>query len=193
MLLHSVDFTATQVCITTLIIWNSVVVNCFTKHLSDMLSLLFFMGKFFQLRHTTQFLLSLLRKQVYQILETLFYMKQRFWQKLTFLFLCQTMWWWHLIWNSITFRVYKYNYFIKHSNIISYKVTLCNNPLYFKSLSLGLCLCDFVLHNYWKRKLRSTQVASHWWGPHHLNVYCSGGGGRSLRSFWVRVLGTSHS
>ena len=38
---------------------------------------------------------------------------------------------------------------------------------------LRISLCDFVLHNYWKRKLRSTQVASHWRGPHHLKICCT--------------------
>ena len=53
-----------------------------------MLSDYFSMGKFFQLWHTTQFLLSLLRKQVHQILETLFYIHEveRFWRK--WLFVC---------------------------------------------------------------------------------------------------------
>ena len=177
MLLHSVDFTATQVCITTLIIWNSVVVNCFTKPCQVCCHYYFSRENSFSFDTLPNSSCHSLENKCIKFLR-LFYMKQRFWQK-WLLFFCQTMWWWHLIWNSITFRVYEYNYFIKHSNTISYKVTLCNNTSYCKSLSLGLCLCDFVLHKYWKRKLRSTQVASHGRGPHH---HCSGGGWRSLRS-----------
>ena len=42
--------------------------------------------------------------------------------------------------------------------------------LRFRQLLSGLCLCDFVPHSFWRSKLRSTQVASHWRGPHLLNI-----------------------
>ena len=57
----------------------------------------------------------------------------------------------------------------------------------------GLCFCDSVPHSCWKSKSLSTQVALHWWGPHHLNIYCSGGCWQSLLALQVGALGTSCS
>ena len=44
------------------------------------------------------------------------------------------------------------------------------DELFLNSWSFELCLCDPLPHSCWKSKLRSTQVASHWRGPHLLNI-----------------------
>ena len=38
-----------------------------------------------------------------------------------------------------------------------------------QQLLIGHCLCDFAPHSCWNSNSRSTQVASHWRGPHLLN------------------------
>ena len=45
--------------------------------------------------------------------------------------------------------------------------------------------CDIVPHNCWRSKLQSTPVALHWLASHHLNTYCSGGGGLAERLGWA--------
>ena len=46
----------------------------------------------------------------------------------------------------------------------------------------------FVAHSCWKSELWSRQVAWHWRGPYHLNMYCCGGGrGWPLRSAGQRA------
>jgi len=39
-----------------------------------------------------------------------------------------------------------------------------------QQLLSGHCLCDFAPHSCWNNSLRSTQVVSHWRGPHLLNI-----------------------
>ena len=47
-----------------------------------------------------------------------------------------------------------------------------------------LCLCDCVPYKGWDMKLRSIQLTLHLRAPHHINIYCSGGG-RSVTFFVV--------
>ena len=39
-----------------------------------------------------------------------------------------------------------------------------------QQLCYGHCLCDSAPHSSWNSSEQSTQVASHWWGPHCLNI-----------------------